>query len=84
MRCMGPLLNLEGRFHFSLVEWFCHYHEDVFGDLEYIDAGADTLAESFAPMLLDDTRLGAEVQAIEQGPNGVIVRYQTEVGTRAS
>jgi len=77
---MGPLLNLEGRFHFSLVEWFCHYHEDVFGDLEYIDAGADTLAGSFSPLLLDDTRLGAEVRAIDQGPNGVIVRYQTEVG----
>ena len=30
---MGPLLNLEGRYHFSLVEWFAHYHEDVFGDL---------------------------------------------------
>ncbi len=44
---MGPVLNLEGRFHFSLVEWFCHYHEDVFGDLEYIDAGADTLAGVF-------------------------------------
>jgi monoamine oxidase len=76
---MGPLLNLEGRFHFSLVEWFCHYHEDVFGDLEYIDAGADTLAESFAPLLLDDTLLGAEVHAIEQDPSGVIVRYRTEV-----
>ena len=77
---MGPVLNLEGRFHFSLVEWFCHYHEDVFGDLEYIDAGADTLPASFAPMLIDDTRFGAEVHAIEQGPDGVVVRYQTEVG----
>ena len=42
---LGPLFNLEGRFHFSLVEWFSHCHEDVFGDLEYIDDGADTLAE---------------------------------------
>lgn len=81
---MGPLLNLEGRFHFSLVEWFCHYHEDVFGDLEYIDAGADTLADSFAPLLLDDIRFGAEVHAIEQGPNGVIVRYGTEVGAEGA
>ena len=80
VRCMGPLLNLEGRFHFSLVEWFSHWHEDVFGDLEYIDAGADTLADAFAPLLLDDTRLGAEVQAIEQGPDGVIVRYRDAVG----
>ncbi len=77
---MGPVLNLEGRFHFSLVEWFCHYHEDVFGDLEYIDAGADTLPAAFTPLLIDDTRFGAEVHAIDQGPDGVVVRYQTEVG----
>jgi monoamine oxidase len=77
---MGPVLNLEGRFHFSLVEWFCHYHEDIFGDLEYIDAGADTLPAAFAPQLIDDTRFGAEVHAIDQGPEGVVVRYQTEVG----
>jgi monoamine oxidase len=36
---LGPLFNLEGRFHFSLVEWFLHWHEDVFGDLEFIGAG---------------------------------------------
>ena len=36
---LGPLFNLEGRFHFSLVEWFTHWHDDVFGDLEYIDDG---------------------------------------------
>ena len=41
---LGPLFNIEGRFHFSLVEWFAHWYDDVFGDLEYIDAGADTLA----------------------------------------
>jgi monoamine oxidase len=40
---LGPLFNIEGRFHFSLVEWFAHWYDDVFGDLEYIDAGADTL-----------------------------------------
>lgn len=33
--------------------------QDVFGDLQCIDAGADTLANAFAPALLDDTRLGA-------------------------
>ena len=50
---LGPLFNLEGRFHFSLVEWFTHWHEDVFGDLEFIDAGADTLPAAFAPALLE-------------------------------
>ena len=39
LEMIGPLLNLEGRFHFSLVEWFSHYYEDVFGDLVYIKDG---------------------------------------------
>jgi len=52
------------------VEWFCHYHEDVFGDLEYIDAGADTLAGSFSPLLLDDTRLGVGVERRDRSQSG--------------
>ncbi len=81
---LGPLLNLEGRFHFSLVEWFTHWHDDVFGDLEFIDAGSDTLPQAFEPALLDDTRLGAEVQAIAQDDAGVTVTYRDSVGTRHS
>ncbi len=77
---MGPLFNLEGRFHFSLVEWFTHWHEDVFGDLEFINDGADSLANAFSPALLDDTRLGAEVHAIDQRPDGVTVRHRDAVG----
>jgi monoamine oxidase len=81
---LGPLFNIEGRFHFSLVEWFAHWYDDVFGDLEYIDAGADTLPAAFAPSLLGDTRLGAEVHAIEQSPDGVTVRFKDSVGTRGA
>jgi monoamine oxidase len=81
---LGPLFNIEGRFHFSLVEWFARWYDDVFGDLEYIDAGADTLPAAFAPSLLADTRLGAEVHAIEQGAGDVVVRYRDAVGTQAS
>jgi monoamine oxidase len=77
---LGPLFNIEGRFHFSLVEWFAHWYDDVFGDLEYIEAGADTLADAFAPALLAETRLGAEVHAIEQGEDGVVVRFRDAVG----
>ena len=65
---MGPLFNLEGRYHFSLVEWFSHWHEDVFGDLEFITEGSDRLPEAFSPALLDDTRLGAEVNADRAAP----------------
>jgi monoamine oxidase len=81
---LGPLFNLEGRYHFSLVEWFSHWHEDVFGDLEYITAGSDTLADAFAPALLRDTRLGAEVNAVEQRPDGVTVRWRNAVGDQLS
>ena len=81
---LGPLFNIEGRFHFSLVEWFAHWYDDVFGDLEYIDAGADTLPNSFAPILMNDTRMGAEVHAIDQGPDGVTVRFKDHVGTEGS
>ncbi|HEY6609382.1 MAG TPA: FAD-dependent oxidoreductase [Candidatus Limnocylindria bacterium] len=81
---LGPLFNLEGRFHFSLVEWFIHWHHDIFGDLEYITDGASTLPEAFGPLLLPDTRLGAAVIAIDQNPDGVVVHYTDRVGTRMS
>jgi monoamine oxidase len=81
---LGPLFNLEGRFHFSLVEWFAHWHHDVFGDLEYIEAGSDTLPDAFAPLLLPDTRLGAEVHAIDQGADGVVVHFRDSVGTQGT
>lgn len=81
---LGPLFNIEGRFHFSLIEWFAHWHEDVFGDLEYIEAGADTLPAAFAPILLSDTRLGAEVNAIEQRTDDVVVSFRDPVGALGS
>jgi monoamine oxidase len=81
---LGPLFNLEGRFHFSLVEWFAHWHDNVFGDLEYIDAGSDTLADAFALSLMNDTRLGAEVQGIERRTDDVVVHFRDAVGTAGS
>ncbi|MBM4408294.1 MAG: FAD-dependent oxidoreductase [Chloroflexi bacterium] len=79
---LGPLLNLEGRFHFSLVEWFTHWYDDVFGDLEFIDAGSDSLPKAFGAALLDDIRLGAEVQGIVQDDRTVGVTFKDAVGTR--
>ncbi len=81
---MGPLLNLEGRYHFSLVEWFAHYHEDVFGDLVFITDGADTLPKAFASLLGGDIRFGAAVQGVEQRSDGVTVRFRDSVGTAMS
>jgi monoamine oxidase len=77
---IGPLLNLEGRFHFSLVEWFMHYYEDVFGDLVYLEDGADSLPYAFAPELMHTIRLGAEVYAIEQTADGVVVYFRDRTG----
>ena len=81
---MGPLLNLEGRYHFSLVEWFAHYHEDVFGNLSFIHEGADSLPNAFAPILAGETRFGAVVHAIEQKPDEVTVHFHDSVGTSMS
>jgi monoamine oxidase len=81
---MGPLLNLEGRYHFSLVEWFAHYHEDVFGNLSFIHDGADSLPNAFAPILIGDTRFGAVVHAIEQRPEAVTVHFRDGVGASGS
>ena len=80
---LGPLFNLEGRFHFSLVEWFTHWYEDVFGDLEFIEAGSSTLVDAFGTHLAADTRLGAQVRAIGQGRDGVTVEWADPAG-RAS
>ncbi len=77
---MGPLLNLEGRFHFSLVEWFLHYYENVFGDLVYIVDGADALPYAFAPFLMPAIRLGAEVHAVEMAAEAVTVHYRDSTG----
>lgn len=80
LEMIGPLLNLEGRFHFSLVEWFTHYYDDVFGDLLYIVDGADALPNAFAPHLMDAIRLGASVHAIDQDSDGVTVHFHDRTG----
>jgi len=77
---IGPLLNLEGRFHFSLLEWFAHYYENVFGDLVYIVDGADALPNAYAPELMQAIRLGAEVHAIDQTADSVTVDFKDSTG----
>ena len=77
---VGLLLNLEGRYHFSLVEWFSHYYENVFGDLVYIEDGASSLPNAFAPHLMAAIRLGAEVHAIEQASDSVTVHFKDSTG----
>lgn len=76
LEILGPLFNMEGRYHFSLVEWFLHYYEDVFGELVYIIDGADSLPRAYEPYLMDNIRLGAQVHAIDQDADGVTVHFR--------
>jgi monoamine oxidase len=74
---MGPLLGLEGRYHFSLVEWYLHHRADLFDDLEYLVDGADQLIAGFEPLLADVVHLGCAVEAVEQNAAGVVVHYRS-------
>lgn len=77
LQILGPLFNLESRYHFSLLEWFLHYYEDVFGQLVYIVDGADALPRAFEPELMENIRLGAQAYAIEQNDAEVTVHFRT-------
>jgi monoamine oxidase len=76
-RCSGRCSTWKGRYHFSLVEWFSHYYEDVFGDLVYIVDGADSLPRAFEPYLMDNIKLGSQVYAVDQSDTGVEVHYRS-------
>ena len=84
MELLGPTMNLEGRSHFSLVEWFAHYYDDVFGELTYIRDGGDTFVDALGQDLLDRTRLGVEVVAVDQGDNSVAVSFRDSAGIEQS
>ena len=46
--------------------------------------GADSLPNAFAPLLTNDTRFGAVVHAIDQGPDDITVHFRDGVGTSMS
>jgi monoamine oxidase len=73
---LGLLMNLNGRWQYSLVEWFLHYYNDIFGDLIYPIDGCDTLIKQFERILGDVVHLGAFVTAVDQDENSVTVHYQ--------
>jgi monoamine oxidase len=43
---LGMLQSIAGRFHFSLVESYAHYYDDVTGHLRYVVDGADKLPDA--------------------------------------
>jgi monoamine oxidase len=69
---------VEADMHNAVVEVL---REDLGGaylDMQRIDGGMDALPNAFFAALQDEVRLGAEVFAIEQDPDGVTVHYKTE------
>lgn len=74
---LGILFNLESRFHYSLIEWFLHYYDDVFGDLLYIVDGADTLIKAMEKEVCDSILFGSEVVHIEQDKDKIVTHYRT-------
>jgi monoamine oxidase len=71
---------LESDMHNSLVEIL---REDIGGayvDMQEIAGGMDLLPNAFYDHLRDEIRLGANVFAIDQDPDGVTVHYKTEAG----
>jgi monoamine oxidase len=69
---------VESDMHNSVVEIL---REDIGGayvDMQEIVGGMDRLPNAFFEQLQPEVRLGAEVFAIEQDPDGVTVHYKTE------
>jgi monoamine oxidase len=84
---LGLLSNIEGRYHFSFLEWFAHYYDKVMGNLRYIVDGADCLPNALLREALDrgcDIQYGADVHAVKQDKDSVTVEYRTTAGTHGS
>lgn len=81
---LGLLSNMEGRYHFSFLEWFAHYYDKVFGELVYVAAGSDCLPNCLLNdddvKLYLDVKYGAEVYAIQQDETSVTVDFRNETG----
>jgi monoamine oxidase len=85
---LGLLQNMEGRFQFSLVEWFAHYYDDVMSELEYVVEGADCVPRCLAADsdygLAEHIFQDADVQAIDHKADSETVRvtYKSASGVR--
>jgi monoamine oxidase len=84
---LGLLSNIEGRYHFSFLEWFAHYYDKVMGNLRYVVNGADCVPNGLLREAADlgcDIRYGAEVHSVKQNQDSVTVDFRTTAGTRGS
>ena len=71
---------VEADMHNALVEVLREDLGGAYVDMQEIAGGMDGLPNAFYAELQDEVRLGAEVFAIDQDPDGVTVHYKTEVG----
>ena len=71
---------LEADMHNSLVEILREDLGGAYVDMQEIAGGMDHLPNAFFGALDEEVRLGANVFAIDQEPDGVTVHYKTEAG----
>ena len=71
---------LEADMHNSLVEILREDLGGAYVDMQEIVGGMDNLPNAFFASLDETVRLGANVFAIDQEPDGVTVHYKTESG----
>lgn len=71
---------LEADMHNAVVEILREDLGGAYVDMQEIVGGMDRLPNAFFHALSDRVRLGAEVHAIDQDPNGVTVHFKTEAG----
>ena len=69
---------VEADMHNAVVEVLREDLGGAYVDMQWIEGGMDALPNAFFAALQDEVRLGAEVFAIEQDPDGVTVHYKTE------
>jgi monoamine oxidase len=76
----GLMENQEANMNFSFVELLREDVGECYSKLEQIKGGTDRLPYAFYPTLAPHIRLGAEVVAIDQTPDGVVAHYKTLAG----
>lgn len=69
---------LESDMHNAFTEILREDLGGAYSDMQTIAGGMDAFPNAFYAQLQDEVRLGAEVFAIEQDPDGVTVHYKTE------
>ncbi len=76
----GVLNFVESDMNNAVIEELREDLGKAFEDMQEIAGGMDRLPEAFYGALADRIRFGAEVRAIDQGPDSVTIHYKTEAG----